>query len=181
MAFLMKATPFFSKDRVACEARQLLLSATKTFSFINMAQLRCENLFPAVVSYSRNNRAERKPTTGPTLVFSGRLGPAREGEAVTFVNVPWLQNFKRHGVFELAPEMFKPFPVERLRSNPVLFKAAMHGNARKFAVIERLRPVSSSRAPRCLVSLAQGEDGTRSQASRRRSKRRKQDGWAGLC
>jgi hypothetical protein len=134
----MKATPFFSKDRAACEARRMLLSNFRNVQLVNMAQLRGENLFPAVISYARANRAERKPTTGPALLFSGRSGPAGEREEVTFVNVPWLQNFKRHGVFELAPEMFKRVQLDRIWSNSALFKAAMHGNCREFAVMERL-------------------------------------------
>lgn len=137
VAFLMKATPFFSKDRIAGEARRLLLTSFRDVTLINMAQLRHEGLFPAVVSYA-DDKASRKPTTGPALLFSARIGSAADEDVVTVVNVPWQESFKQHGVFELAPEMFRQVAAGRIRSNAVLFKAAMYGNEREFSVMESL-------------------------------------------
>jgi hypothetical protein len=139
VSFLMKATPFFSKDRAACAARRVMLSSFRDVQLINMAQLRGENLFPTVISYDRAKYAINKRTTGPALLFSGRLGTAGEQDKITLVNVPWLQNFKRQGVFEIAPEMYKKYCRASIESNPALFKAAMQGNAREFAVMEGLQ------------------------------------------
>lgn len=136
IAFLMKATPFFSKDNVASKARQQMFSAFRDVHLINMAQLRTEGLFPAV---GRNGATQaRRATSGPALLFVARFAAARPNEIVTVVNVPWMQSFRRNGVFELAPEMFKRFAVERIGSSPTLLKAAVQGNRREFEVMQNL-------------------------------------------
>ena len=64
MALLMKATPFFSKERLATEARRLLLSSFHDIKLINFSQLRNEGLFPSLMSSATG---KRKGNAGPAL------------------------------------------------------------------------------------------------------------------
>jgi len=139
IGLLMKATPFFSKDRVACEARRLLLSSFSEIRLINMSQLRGEDLFPAVQSRRPASQTRGKATTGPAILFTGRVAPALDGEQVHMTNVPWVAGFRHHGVLEIVPELCKVIPLDSVRSDQVLFKAAMFGNAREFGVMQELR------------------------------------------
>jgi hypothetical protein len=139
---LMKATPFFSKERAASEARRLLLSSFRQVTIVNFAQLRREDLFPAVQAGSAGEPKVMKATTGPALLFVGAVGAAEPDDVVEIVNVPWTSGFKHHGVLEIAPELRNRVQLETVRSDPVLFKAATYGNARELAVMHELRSAS---------------------------------------
>lgn len=139
VGFLMKATPFFSNDSVATNARRQLLAAFRDVEIVNMAQLRTEGLFPAVTRRAQGAETrERRPTAGPALLFVGRPGTPAQDAELGLVNVPWLEHFRRNGVFELAPEMRKTLPIAKIGWSATKLKAALFANAREFDVMDAL-------------------------------------------
>lgn len=140
MALLMKATPFFSKERLATEARRLLLSSFHEIKLINFSQLRNEGLFPSLVSGATG---KRRGNAGPALLFCGTLGaPLSEGTLET-ANVPWNASFRRHGVLDLSTDDFNQPRIGAVAADPVLLKAAVFGNDREYEVMEWFQTVTS--------------------------------------
>ena len=82
---ILKATPFYSRDRFALEARTAILKSFQPAAIINLSQLRHEGLFP--------------DATGPALVLFARCR-LMHAEANPMVgSVPWSASFARNGVF----------------------------------------------------------------------------------
>ncbi|MER9618658.1 N-6 DNA methylase [Mesorhizobium sp. M0207] len=133
MALLMKATPFFSKERLAVEARRLLLSSFGDVTLINLSHLRGEGLFPALAA---TTDGPRKGNAGPALLFRGTSKPASNNETITTANVPWTPNFRRHGVLGLSIDDFCQHRAAAVAADPVLFKAAVFCNDREYEVME---------------------------------------------
>ena len=140
LALLMKATPFFSKDRVASEARRLLLTTFYDVRIINLSQLRSEGLFPALAS---NGELKVRANTAPALLFSGRPGVRDKNSTVEVANVAWSPNFRRNGIITLTADDLHAAPLSAVVSDPVLFKAAVFGNDREYQVMEGLQLRSS--------------------------------------
>ncbi|MDQ1159583.1 hypothetical protein QE385_003980 [Sphingomonas sp. SORGH_AS 950] len=135
MALLMKATPFFSKDRLAGEARRLLFSTFRDAKLVNFSQMRGEGLFPSLIG----RPGSRKPNAGPALLFCGTLGAPTEGAVLETANVRWNPNFRRNGVLDLSSDDFHNSPLPAVVGDPVLLKAAVFGNAREYQVVETIQ------------------------------------------
>lgn len=135
MALLMKATPFFSKDRVASEARRLLLSSFRNAKLVNFSQMRSEGLFPSLIGQARS----RKPNAGPALLFCGTLGAPADDAVLEVANVRWNPNFRRNGVLDLSSDDFHQAPLRIVMADPVLLKAAVFGNEREYQVVETIQ------------------------------------------
>jgi hypothetical protein len=146
IALLMKATPFFSKDRVAVEARRLLLSSFGDITLINLSQLRGEGLFPALPSAAKGMK---KGNAGPALLFRGTSRAASSDETITTANVPWTPNFRRNGILGLSVDDYRQLRAAAVSADPVLFKAAVYGNDREYDVMEWFQTAPS------LTSLGQ--------------------------
>jgi hypothetical protein len=124
IGMVMKATPFFSKDNHAVEARSALLSRLAPAALINLSLLRKEELFP--------------DATGPALLFFARctLGPA--GDRLLVGSMPWTPDFRRTGVFHLSPGEIRALPLKRVLRTPSILKAVAFGTVRDGWLIERL-------------------------------------------
>jgi hypothetical protein len=133
MALLMKATPFFSKERAAIEARRLLFSSFRDVKLINFSQLRNEGLFPSLIS---GPQGRKKNNAGPALLFSGTAGFPSSGAVLATANLPWNPNFRRNGVLDLSVDDFHQASVAAVSGDPVLLKAAVFANDREYEVIE---------------------------------------------
>ena len=133
MALLMKATPFFSKDRLAVEARRMLLSSFCDITFINLSQLRGEGLFPSLTAGADGRK---RGNAGPALLFRGISRTSSNDQTITTANVPWTPNFRRNGVLDLSMDDFHQPRTAAVSADPVLFKAAFFGNDREYEVME---------------------------------------------
>ncbi|RWC53044.1 N-6 DNA methylase [Mesorhizobium sp.] len=138
IALLMKATPFFSKDTAAVEARRMMLASFNDVRLINMSQLRGEGLFPAVSGRS-DGAGAAKANSGPALLFSGRVGVSASNATVEVANVAWNKHFRRNGLLEVVSDERREVASSTLTSDPVLFKAAMFGNDREYAVMSGIQ------------------------------------------
>ncbi|MBH5392092.1 N-6 DNA methylase [Bradyrhizobium diversitatis] len=133
IALLMKATPFFSKDRLATEARRLLFSSFGDVKLINLSQLRAEGLFPSLTS---TVNSKKKSNAGPALLFCGISQTPSSDETITTANLPWTPNFRRTGVLTLSIDDFHQPRTAAVSADPVLLKASVFGNEREYEVIE---------------------------------------------
>ena len=75
VGMVMKATPFFSKDTHAVEARTFLLNRLAPAALINLSYLRREELFPDAI--------------GPALLFFARCALVPDRELVLVGSIPW--------------------------------------------------------------------------------------------
>jgi hypothetical protein len=115
VGMVMKATPFFSKDSHAVEARTFLLKRLAPVALINLSYLRREELFPDAV--------------GPALLFFARCALVPDPERLLVGSIPWTPDFRRTGVFHLGPGEI---------ATPPLLKAATFGTVRDSWLIDRL-------------------------------------------
>lgn len=140
VALLMKATPFFSKERAATAARRLMLASFSEVKLINLSQLRQEGLFPAL---ALEGRSGQKSNAGPALLFRGRSSTSGDSDFVEVANVPWSPHFKRNGILGLTSDDFRQAANAEVRNDPVLFKAAFFANRREYEVIRALQGSAS--------------------------------------
>jgi hypothetical protein len=124
IGMVMKATPFFSKDVHAVEARSALLSRLAPSALINLSLLRKEDLFP--------------DATGPALIFFARCTLTPAGDRLLVGSIPWTPDFRRTGVFHLGPGEISAVPLKRVLRTPAILKAATFGTVRDGWLIERL-------------------------------------------
>lgn len=124
VGMVMKATPFFSKDTHAVEARTSLLNRLAPAALINLSYLRREELFPDAV--------------GPALLFFARCALAPDRERLLVGSIPWTPDFRRTGVFHLGPGEIRSVPLKRVLAAPPLLKAATFGTVRDSWLINRL-------------------------------------------
>ncbi|MGX9117224.1 N-6 DNA methylase [Mesorhizobium sp. BHbsci] len=124
IGMIMKATPFFSKDVHAVEARTALLKRLAPVALINLSYLRREELFPDAV--------------GPALLFFSRCVLAPDGGRVLVGSVPWTPDFRRTGVFHVGPGEIRSVPLDRVLAIPPFLKAATFGTVRDGWLIEKL-------------------------------------------
>lgn len=124
IGMVMKATPFFSKDTHAVEARSALLKRLAPAALINLSFLRKEELFP--------------DATGPALLFFARCTLATAPDRLLVGSIPWTPDFRRTGVFHLGPGEIRSVPLKRVLAAPPILKAATFGSVRDGWLIERL-------------------------------------------
>jgi type I restriction-modification system DNA methylase subunit len=124
IGMIMKATPFFSKDVHAVEARKVLLERLTPVALINLSYLRREELFPDAV--------------GPALLFFSRCALASDPKRILLGSVPWTPDFRRTGVFNVGPGEIRSVPLDRVLNVPPFLKAATFGTVRDGWLIERL-------------------------------------------
>lgn len=124
IGMVMKATPFFSNDIHAINARTALLRRLAPVALINLSLLRKEGLFP--------------DATGPALLFFARCALTGKRDSVLLGSIPWTPDFQRTGVFHLGPSDVKPISLKSLLATPPLIKAGAFGTARDGWLITRL-------------------------------------------
>ena len=124
IGMIMKATPFFSKDLHAIEARSALLEELTPVALVNLSYLRREKLFPDAV--------------GPALIFFSRCALATGAADLLVGSIPWTPDFKRTGVFHIGPGEINSVSLDRVLTVPPLLKAAAFGTARDGMLIEKL-------------------------------------------
>ena len=124
IGMIMKATPFFSKDVHAVEARTALLKRLAPAALINLSYLRREELFPDAI--------------GPALLFFSRCALAPDADRVLVGSVPWTPDFRRTGIFHVGPGEIRSVPLDRVLTIPPFLKAAVFGTVRDGWLIEKL-------------------------------------------
>jgi len=124
IGMVMKASPFFSKDEHAVEARAALLSRLKPAALVNLSALRKEHLFP--------------DATGPAMLFFARCSLMPEADQLLVGSIPWTPDFVRNGLFHVGPGEFRTVPLRRILRTPAMLKAATFGTVRDSWLIERL-------------------------------------------
>jgi len=124
IGMVMKATPFFSNDRHAIEARAAMMRRLSPVALINLSFLRKEGLFP--------------DATGPALLFFGRCALTTSPDRLLVGSIPWTPTFGRTGIFQLGPAEIRSFALGPILEMPALLKAAAFGTARDTWLIEKL-------------------------------------------
>ena len=124
IGMIMKATPFFSKDVHAVDARNALFKRLAPVALMNLSSLRREELFPDVV--------------GPALLFFSRCALATDRNRMLVGSIPWTPDFKRTGVFHIGPGEIRTVPLERVLALPPMLKAATFGTIRDGWLIAKL-------------------------------------------
>jgi hypothetical protein len=124
IGMVMKASPFFSKEEHAVNARNALLRNLSPAAVVNLSALRKEKLFP--------------DATGPALLFLARC-VLMEGVGQLLVgSVPWTADFRRNGVFHVGPGEVRPVSLARVLRTPAVLKATTFGTVRDGWLIEKL-------------------------------------------
>lgn len=124
VGMIMKASPFFSKDKHAINAREALLRKLQPASLVNLSALRKEGLFP--------------DATGPALLFFARCALTVRKDHLLVGSIPWTPDFRRNGIFHVGPSELKTLPLERVLCTPAMLKAATFGSVRDGWLIEKL-------------------------------------------
>lgn len=124
IGMVMKASPFFSKDLHAVDARQALLRQLTPAALVNLSALRKEGLFP--------------DATGPALLFFVRCALGAQDDRLLVGSIPWTPDFRRNGVFHVGPGELRSVPLARVLKTPPMLKAACFGTVRDGWLIERL-------------------------------------------
>lgn len=124
IGMVMKASPFFSKDELAIEARNSLLQKLRPAAIVNLSALRKEGLFP--------------DATGPALLFFARCALIPRGDQLLVGSVPWTPDFLRNGIFHVGPGELRMVPLARVLRTPAVLKAATFGTERDTWLVERL-------------------------------------------
>jgi len=124
IGMIMKASPFFSKDQHAIDARNVLLRRLAPAALINLSALRKEGLFP--------------DATGPALLVFARCALMEKGDQLLLGSIPWTPDFKRNGLFNISPDDFKNVQLSRVLKSPGMLKAATFGTARDGWLVEKL-------------------------------------------
>lgn len=125
IGMIMKATPFFSGDQMAINARNKIFEQLKPCAIVNLSLLRHEELLPNV--------------TGPGLVFFARCKLTPSPEQLLAGSIPWSPEFRRSGTFQVGPGEIRPVALKRVLAVPSILKAAVFGTARDEWLLERLR------------------------------------------
>ena len=124
IGMIMKATPFFSKDVHAVEARNALFRSLAPVALINLSYLRREELFPDAI--------------GPALLFFARCALATDPDRLLVGSIPWTPDFRRTGVFQIGPGEIRSVPLGRVLAVSPFLKAATFGTVRDGWLIEKL-------------------------------------------
>ena len=124
VGLIMKATPFFSQDNQAIEARIRFLKCFAPTALVNLSNLRKDKLFPNA--------------DGPALLFFARCLNMASSDNVLVGSIPWTSDFRRTGIFQVGHGEIRPVPLKSILSTTPLLKAAAFGTPRDMWLIERL-------------------------------------------
>lgn len=124
IGMIMKASPFFSKEQHAINAREALLRKLQPAALVNLSALRKEGLFP--------------DAAGPALLFFARCTLINREDRVLVGSIPWTPDFRRNGIFHVGPGELKTLPLARVLRTPAMLKAATFGTVRDGWLIEKL-------------------------------------------
>lgn len=124
IGMVIKASPMFSRDQHAIDARRALLSNLSPVALVNLSALRRENLFPDAV--------------GPALLFFARCTLAARGDRLMVGSIPWTPDFRRNGIFHVGPNELREVPLARVLQTPAMLKAATFGSIRDGWLVEKL-------------------------------------------
>ena len=124
IGMIMKASPFFSKDLHAIEARNLALQKLSPAALVNLSALRKEQLFP--------------DATGPALLFFARCALIDKKDRLLVGSVPRTPDFRRTGVFHVGPGELRTVSLERVLRTPATLKAFTFGTMRDGWLVEKL-------------------------------------------
>ena len=127
IGMVMKATPFFSKDRHAVDARNELFRTLSPITLLNLSYLRRERLFPDAV--------------GPAVLFFSRCALGADPERLLVGSIPWTPDFKRTGVFHIGPSEVNSVSLKRVLNVPALLKAVTFGTVRDGILVEKLERI----------------------------------------
>ena len=127
IGMIIKATPFFSRDRQAIQSREDLIQKMSPVALVNLSYLRREDLFPDAL--------------GPALIFFARCKFTPNPNQCLVGSIPWSPDFRRTGLFQINPGSLRFVSQKRLLSFPSLLKSATFGTARDSWLIERLERV----------------------------------------
>ncbi len=130
IGMILKATPFFSKDVHAVDAREALLKSLAPVALINLSCLRREGLFPDV--------------SGPALLVFSRCALVADRDRILVGSIPWTADFNRTGVFQVGPGEIRSVPLDRVLARPPILKATTFGTIRDGWLIEKLEREHSS-------------------------------------
>jgi N-6 DNA methylase len=128
IGMVVKASPFFSRDKFALQARNKVFSQCVPLALINLSQLRKEGLFSDVM--------------GPAALFFSRC-TLMAGDSVLVGSIPWTASFRRNGVFNVGLGDMRTISLDRVISTPAVLKAAAVGMDRDTWLIERLESENS--------------------------------------
>lgn len=124
IGMVMKASPFFSKDLHAIEARNALFNRLSPAALVNLSALRKEQLFP--------------DATGPALLFFARCALMEQNDRILVGSIPWTPDFRRNGIFQVGPGELRSMPLQRVLRTPAMLKASTFGTVRDGWLIEKL-------------------------------------------
>lgn len=124
IGMIMKATPFFSRDQHAVDARNALVRTLTPLALVNLSALRKEGLFP--------------DASGPAILFFARCALVPSDDRLLVGSVPWTPDFHRSGIFHVGPAEFKTQSLERVMRVPPMLKAMTFGTVRDSWLIEKL-------------------------------------------
>jgi hypothetical protein len=124
IGMIVKASPMFSRDHLAINARAALLRTLAPVALVNLSPLRKEALFP--------------DATGPALLFFARCTLVAREDQILVGSIPWTADFRRNGVFHVGPGEFRTLPLRRVLETPAMLKAAAFGTVRDGWLIEKL-------------------------------------------
>lgn len=124
IGMIMKATPFFSADQQAANARNKIFEELKPCALINLSLLREEDLFP--------------DAKDPSLIFFARCKLTPRQDDFLVGSIPWSRDFYRSGVFQMGPGEIRPVSLDRVLAVPSILKASAFGSVRDEWLLERL-------------------------------------------
>jgi hypothetical protein len=124
VGMVMKASPFFSNDENAVEARKVILTKLSPVGIVNLSALRKEGLFP--------------DSTGPALLLFARCALMARDQQLIVGSVPWTPDFRRNGVFQVGPAELRAVSLSRVLQTTSFLKAVTFGTIRDGWLIERL-------------------------------------------
>ncbi len=125
VGMVMKASPMFSIDVHAVEARNDLLTRLSPAALINLSYLRREELFP--------------DAHGPALIFFSRSALSSGPNRVLVGSIPWTPDFRRTGIFHVGPGEIRSVSLNQVLEIPAFLKAATFGTVRDGWLISRLQ------------------------------------------
>ena len=123
IGLIMKATPFFSRDRNAVKSRLRFIKNLAPAAIVNLSQLRKDGLFP--------------DSKAPALIFFGRCTSVSD-RGILVGSVPWTEDFSRSGVFAVGHCDFQRLGLASILSSETALKTGAFGTARDRWLMEKL-------------------------------------------
>ncbi|WP_417377473.1 HsdM family class I SAM-dependent methyltransferase [Gimesia maris] len=124
IGLILDAKNFFSQEERSLTSKVQLFSELRPRVMINLSVLHDKKLFPSAKQ--------------PAMVYVAEHAKPRKGDKLVFASAERSETFRKHGIVELFLERLNRLPVERISSEPHLFKIASVGTARDRAIIQSL-------------------------------------------